>query len=747
MKKGRLKALLLALIVIALMVPFSAAHAEVRHTTIPDKVIVEAQGAYRGYFPSVAAAANGDLVLVYYWSDSHAGGNGSIMMKRSTDGGLTWSGAALVVDTAIDDRDPSITALNDGTLLVSWFTYQNQSPVDVKVIRSADNGTTWGGMATVGTNMPWAATSSSIIELSNGDLSIILYGPSPTQYQQSTAVRSTDKGLTWPASSEKVVGYIDGIHLVEPAFAELEPGHLKALLRASSDDNLAYEAHSYDYGMTWGAPVKLGEKMHAPELFRIPGTNKVFHAWSDFQNAGGGRPVVVRMGYLDRPWSFAETRVLYANKETSDMGYSSTVMLDSERLFTVYYDAKKQIIGGTFSKVGNWEADYGAKIDLLGMYAEEELTVSSDMNYIDPNNAATGLRGPLDGSIGYGNAAFKSSAAPAYYTIDLKKNVTVGAIGVLLKAGYAESAVVQVSSDGINWQDVQSYQMAVMNQVDYTYFDEGREMRYVKVNVTESSGWAGLNEIQLFEYRPYGKHKLPLLSMLHNNQISVSADTYWLNPGHPETGINGPLDGSTDYWHSAFKDGGSPAYYIVDLKQEVPISTIGVSLVPGYITSAQLSLSTDGIQWGKPINTYSWKDANGLRYNHLAPGTKARYVKVEIAVSSGLAGLNELEIYTDNVPQQAEEASISAMLERLDGYEASANIKATFASDLRYRLTIIELLLDQGAKQQAIAYMQDFLLHMNDLSVLAQNLISEAAAGTLSSDANSLITKWSISEG
>ncbi|MEF3303127.1 hypothetical protein [Paenibacillus sp. GYB003] len=41
-----------------------------------------------------------------------------------------------------------------------------------------------------------------------------------------------------------------------------------------------------------------------------------------------------------------------------------------------------------------------------------------------------------------------------------------------------------------------------MNEVDFKYFDCAKTVRYVKVTVTASSGWAGLNEIQLFELVP-----------------------------------------------------------------------------------------------------------------------------------------------------------------------------------------------------------------------------------------------------
>ncbi|MDF2660870.1 MAG: exo-alpha-sialidase, partial [Paenibacillus sp.] len=456
---------------VVLLFPAGRVLAEVRHTTIPDSTVVSASGSYKPYFPDIVKAGNGDLVVVYYWSESHAGGNGRIMMKRSTDDGVSWSAAQTVTDTTYDDRDPSIAALSDGTLLVSWFTYSGGA-IDVRVIRSTDNGATWGSTVTVGTNMAWAATSSKIIELSSGDLLIPLYGPAPGQgYQQTTVVRSTDQGATWPSTTESVMGYIQGIHMVEQAIAELEDGHIRGLIRVSSADNLGYEANSYDYGATWGTPVKLDKKIHAPELFRIPGTDRIFQAWSEFQYPGGGRPVVVKIGDLSDPWNGSASRLLYSNRLTSDMGYSSTVLLDDGRLFTVYYDAHKQILGGTYSKLGNWEGDFGTKMNLAGMYQSSAITVTTDMQYSDPNNSATGPKGALDGSIAYGSAAFKNATAtptsPATFMIDLQGNHTIGTIGILLKLGYAETADVQISTDGINWDNVQTYTNASMNEVDY----------------------------------------------------------------------------------------------------------------------------------------------------------------------------------------------------------------------------------------------------------------------------------------
>ena len=48
----------------------------------------------------------------------------------------------VAVDTDLDDRDPSVACLKDGTLLLNWFTLQ-KNQIAVLLARSTDNGKTW----------------------------------------------------------------------------------------------------------------------------------------------------------------------------------------------------------------------------------------------------------------------------------------------------------------------------------------------------------------------------------------------------------------------------------------------------------------------------------------------------------------------------------------------------------------------------------------------------------------------------
>lgn len=98
---------------------------------------------------------------------------------------------------------------------------------------------------------------------------------------------------------------------------------------------------------------------------------------------------------------------------------------------------------------------------------------------------------------------------------------------------------------------------------------------------------------------------------------------------------------------------------------------------------------------------------------------------VEISVSGGseearvVLENGEVYTYSDSPPTVPE--ILGSMNEYID---RSDKIDRTFAGELSYRLTIIQLLLDQEADGQASAYMQDFIDHINDSAVLNQQLIS-----------------------
>jgi hypothetical protein len=113
----------------------------------------EAAGGYAA-FPDLCRLPNGDLYCVCYSGYGHVSDpsatwskGGRIVAVRSTDQGMSWTKPVVVIDTAYDDRDPSVACLKNGTLILNWFTPRpdqtGKGRVAILLARSTDQGQTW----------------------------------------------------------------------------------------------------------------------------------------------------------------------------------------------------------------------------------------------------------------------------------------------------------------------------------------------------------------------------------------------------------------------------------------------------------------------------------------------------------------------------------------------------------------------------------------------------------------------------
>ena len=164
----------------------------------------EAAGGYAA-FPDLCRLPDGELFCVFYSGYGHVSTpnarrpkGGRIMAVRSADDGQSWSAPTVVIDTPQDDRDPSVSCLKDGTLLLDWFTLE-QGRVAVLLARSTDQGKTWSEPVHVDpdTHVSFAC-SAPIRELPDGSLILGLYhedGPKDPAF--GATVKSSDGGKTW----------------------------------------------------------------------------------------------------------------------------------------------------------------------------------------------------------------------------------------------------------------------------------------------------------------------------------------------------------------------------------------------------------------------------------------------------------------------------------------------------------------------------------------------------------------------
>jgi hypothetical protein len=99
--------------------------------------------------PSIAAAPNGDVYVV--WQDSRFSGGAidAIAISRSSDGGISWTVPTRVnAAPNVAAFTPSVHVTRDGVLGVSYYDFRSNTvatglPTDYWLARSFDRGATW----------------------------------------------------------------------------------------------------------------------------------------------------------------------------------------------------------------------------------------------------------------------------------------------------------------------------------------------------------------------------------------------------------------------------------------------------------------------------------------------------------------------------------------------------------------------------------------------------------------------------
>ncbi|WP_409340435.1 discoidin domain-containing protein [Paenibacillus sp. MBLB4367] len=657
--------LLCFVMAIGLILSRSQPASAISSKTEPDIIVASGiPGTSNTYFPSMERLADGTLFVVYYSASAHEATNGKIMKTVSADNGQTWSTSVTIIDTLEDDRDPSVMQMNDGTLLVSWFTFNNTTTArQVRTARSTDGGATWSSPVTVGTSLAsYSAVTSKAVELSNGDLLLPIYGTIVNRQEmpRSTAVRSTDGGLTWNASTEVLLAEpipAQNIGFVEPVIVDLGSGHLYSLHRTlrEYDNYHAWESHSYDNGFTWTQAARTSMKAHCSDLLLLSG-GLLLHTWGDRSFAfSGGRPVVGKAIPVGDDWDDWQTVGIYKNGSVGDMSYPSAVELPDGTIFIVYYDASRGFIGGTYATVEELsKQDPHDRLDLMSLYASGAVQIDTDLTWTTASHPVTGITGAIDGSFSYWNSSFRGSKAPpaAHYELSFQDPVTIRAVGINMRPDYTMSGTVSYSNDGTSWTTLRTYTNVVQNSGEFDMIEPTAPVtaKHVRVEITSSSQWAGLTEIALFGtlQPPSPGTKIDLLSLYNANQLQIDTDMTYTASSRPGLGVTGAIDGNSSYWYSSTRNSSAPpsAHYTVSLGSTKQLKAVGVNLKPGYAEDAVVSVSADGTTW-IPVATYS--DAvhqdGTIDITRFAAPMAAAYVKVEITKSAGWALLNELELY------------------------------------------------------------------------------------------------------
>lgn len=227
------------------------------------QVVVDREpGQYLGH-PTTVLLEDGRTVIAVY-PKGH--GRGPIVMKRSVDGGLTWSERLPVPGNwATSLETPTIHRVVGPDGAKRLILFSGLYPARMSV--SEDDGVTWTPLAPAG---DWGGivVMSALVELRTGrgrymamfhdDGRFFTKEPraeKPPVFALYTTF-SNDGGLTW--SIPDAVYRSSEIHLCEPGIVRSPDGRtLAALLRENSRTRNSHVIFSRNEGKTWSVPREL----------------------------------------------------------------------------------------------------------------------------------------------------------------------------------------------------------------------------------------------------------------------------------------------------------------------------------------------------------------------------------------------------------------------------------------------------------------------------------------------------------
>lgn len=225
-------------------------------------------------FPGFAINARGEFLAAYRDADDHyvrssdmdQRDRGVIRLQRSTDAGATWGASVVVQDDGIDDsRDPSLSLLAHGDLVLSYFVYAGEN-VSSFVRTSSDHGATWAPATEVAHGFAvGSAVCAPVVELPQGDLLVPLFGRFRGESDISCSVsRSRDGGRSWEHLGVVATG--GGMQWTEPNLVVLSGGSVLCLIRQNAPPKRIYASISDDGGVTWSDPNPVFEGNGRPAV-------------------------------------------------------------------------------------------------------------------------------------------------------------------------------------------------------------------------------------------------------------------------------------------------------------------------------------------------------------------------------------------------------------------------------------------------------------------------------------------------
>jgi len=255
----------------------------------------------------------------------HAPRGGRAHLMTSHDDGLTWSRPGTMVDTAMDDRHPTILELDDGTLLFTFFQYALPQTALARYMLSRDGGATWTDPVAPHPRAGGFGNGSAI-QLADGTVAWAIDGMYTADHHLAEIgiFLSHDGAKTF-----ELAAVLSADHdLCEAGITELPDGRLVVVTRREGDI-----CWSDDGGRHWTDPVSIGIELYDAHLLMLP--NGVLACFHGAYKAPSGGIRVALSPDGGATWHGPGERYGYS-VDSSVYGYCHPMLLPDGTVYLVY---------------------------------------------------------------------------------------------------------------------------------------------------------------------------------------------------------------------------------------------------------------------------------------------------------------------------------------------------------------------------------------------------------------------------
>jgi hypothetical protein len=225
------------------------------------QIIVDREpGQYLGH-PTTVLLEDGKTILAVY-PEGH--GRGAIVLKKSLDGGRTWSARLPTPKSWETSKEtPTIHRVVDKVGKRRLILFSGLFPIRVSV--SEDNGVSWSELEPIG-NFGGIVAMASLIQLKSGEYAAFFHDDGRFLHENAQPgspprfviykTTSGDGGLSW-SEPEATLSHPKA-HLCEPGIVRSPDGRqLALLLRENSREFNSFVSFSDDEGRNWSEPREL----------------------------------------------------------------------------------------------------------------------------------------------------------------------------------------------------------------------------------------------------------------------------------------------------------------------------------------------------------------------------------------------------------------------------------------------------------------------------------------------------------